>query len=178
MFFIESERLKMTPLTHEQLQLLHKGRHALEQVMGLTLSNWSVDEFYQKEIDDAMINFWLPKTLANSEKFIWYTDWEIILKSHNLSIGGMGFNGEPNKQGEAEVGYMIEEGHQGKGFATEALKLLSGWALQQKRVKSVIVHTYESNLASVRLLEKCGLAQYNRAEDGLLSFSLTNNAAI
>lgn len=89
MFFIESERLKMMPLTHVQLQLLHTGRHALEEALGLALSNWKVDELYQQEIDDAMINFWLPKTLANPDKFMWFTDWEIILKSRNLSIGGM-----------------------------------------------------------------------------------------
>lgn len=173
MFFIESERLKMMPLTHEQLQLLHTGRHALEKALGLTFSNWQLDEFYQKEIDDAMINFWLPKTLANPDKFIWYTDWEIILKSDKLSIGGMGFNGEPNGQGEAEIGYMIEEGHQGKGFATEALSLMSSWALQRRGVTSVVVHTYENNLPSVRILEKCGFVQFKRAEDGLLSFRLT-----
>jgi hypothetical protein len=89
MFFIEAERLKMQPLTHEQLQILHNnGRHALEKALGLRLSNWKVADFYQNEIDDAMINFWLPKTLANPDKFIWYTDWEIILKNENLSIGG------------------------------------------------------------------------------------------
>jgi RimJ/RimL family protein N-acetyltransferase len=173
MFFIESERLRMIPLTHEQLQLLHTGRHVLEEALGLTLSNWKVDEFYQKEIDDAMINFWLPKTLANPDKFIWYTDWEIVLKNGDLSIGGMGFAGKPNEQGEAEVGYMIEEGHQGKGFATEALQLISDWALRQEDVKSVIVHTYESNLPSVRILEKCDFSQFNKADDGLLSFRLT-----
>ena len=173
MFFIESERLKMQPLTHEHLQLLHTGRHNLEKALGLSLSNWKVDEFYQKEIDDAMVNFWLPKTLANPDKFTWYTDWEIILKGEKLAIGGMGFNGEPNEQGEAEIGYMIEGNHQGNGYATEALKLMSGWALGQAPVKSVIVHTYENNLPSVRILEKCGFSQFKRADDGLLSFRLT-----
>ncbi|MDO3640424.1 GNAT family N-acetyltransferase [Mucilaginibacter sp. L3T2-6] len=176
MFFIESERLKMQPLTHQQLQILHNsGRHALEESLGLTLSNWQVDEFYQKEIDDAMINFWLPKTLANPDQFIWYTDWEIILKAENLAIGGMGFNGEPNDLGEAEAGYMIEEGHQGKGYATEALKLMSHWALGKEGINSVIVHTYESNLPSVRILEKCCFKQFKRTDEGLLSFRLNND---
>jgi RimJ/RimL family protein N-acetyltransferase len=174
MFFIESKRLKMQPLTHQQLQILHNsGRHFLEKELGLKLSNWIVPEFYQKEIDDAMINFWLPKTLANPAKFLWYTDWEIVLKSENLSIGGMGFAGEPNEHGEAEIGYMIEGNHQNKGYATEALKLLSDWALGQNSVKSVIVHTFESNLPSVRILEKCEFNQFRRGEDGLLSFRFT-----
>jgi len=175
MFLIESERLRMIPLTHELLQLLHTGRAAMEQALGLAQSCWQVDEFYQKEIDDAMVNFWLPKTLANPDNFTWYTDWELVLKSTNTAIGGMGFNGEPNEQGEAEVGYMIEKGHQNKGFATEALQLLSSWALSQERVKSVVVHTYNHNLPSVRILEKSGFELFNTAEDGLLSFRLVNN---
>ena len=175
MFFIESERLRMIPLTHELLQLLQTGRATMEQSLGLTPSSWQVPEFYQKEIDDAMVNFWLPKTLANPDNFIWYTDWELVIKSTYSAIGGIGFNGEPNEKGEAEVGYMIEEGHQNKGFATEALKLMSGWALSQEQVKSVVVHTYNHNLPSVRILEKSGFEIFNTAEDGLLSFRLVNN---
>lgn len=173
MLFIESERLRLIPLTHQLLQLLRTSRAAMEQALGIAQSCWQVDEFYQQEIDDAMVNFWLPKTLDNPDKHVWYTDWEIILKSKNLAIGGMGFNGEPNDKGEAEVGYMIEGGHRNMGFATEALRLMSGWALKQESVRSVVVNTYDYNLPSVRILEKCGFKQFNKAGDGLLSFSLT-----
>ncbi len=174
MFFIESERLKMIPLTYEQLQLWHNsGRAAMENALGLNESNWQVDEFYQKEIDDAMVNFWLPKSLANPGEWIWYTDWEIVLKDQNISVGGMGFNGEPNEQGEAETGYMIANQYQNKGYATEALRLLSGWALAQSGVSAVMVHTYADNMPSVRLLQKSGFAEINRKEDNLLTFKLT-----
>ena len=176
MFFIESQRLRMIPLTHELLQLLHTGRATMEQALDLTPSSWQVPEFYQKEIDDAMVNFWLPKTLANPDNFIWYTDWELVLKSTNTAIGGMGFNGEPNEQGEAEVGYMIEEGHQNKGFATEALKLLSSWALSQERVKSVVVHTYRDNLPSQRILIKSGFEEVGTDEAQLMTFRLIRSS--
>jgi len=178
MFFIESERLRMIPLTHELLQLLHIGRAAMEQALGLTPSHWQVDEFYQKEIDDAMVNFWLPKTLANPNAFKWYTDWEIVLKSTNTAIGGMGFNGEPNEHSEAEVGYMIEKGHQNKGFATEALQLLINWAFTDNRVKSVIVHTYQDNLPSTRILVKCGFEEVKKDEEGLMTFQLIHPKSI
>jgi len=176
MFFIESERLKMIPLTHNLLQLMHTNRPAMEKELGLNISNWQVPGFYQKEIDDAMINFWLPKTLAHPDKFLWYTDWEIVLKSENISIGGMGFNGEPNEHGEAETGYMIEENHQGKGYATEGLQLLSNWAFAQPGVRSIIVHTYSDNLPSIRILEKCRFEQVKKDEDGLLTFELKKEA--
>ncbi len=173
MFFIESERLKLMPLTHQQLQLLNISRNNLEAALGLQLSNWQVDELYQKEIDDALINFWLPKTLANPDEFIWYTSWEIILKAENLSVGSIGFAGEPNEHGEVEIGYMIDEAQHSKGFASEALQSLSNWALQQERVMGVIVHTFANNLPSINILTKCGYRQFHQTDEGLLSFKLS-----
>jgi RimJ/RimL family protein N-acetyltransferase len=172
MFFIESERLKMPPLTHELLQLLHTNRRVMEVALGLNISAQQIDELYLKEIDDAMVNFWLPKTLANPKAYKWYTNWEIILKSTNTAIGGMGFNGEPNESGEAETGYMIDQQHHNKGYATEALQLLIKWAFTHDAVKVIIVHTYANNLPSVKILNKCGFEEIGKEGDGLVTFKL------
>ncbi|MCR8561749.1 GNAT family N-acetyltransferase [Mucilaginibacter sp. BJC16-A38] len=172
MFFIESERLRMIPLTRELLKLLHTNRNDMEQALGLNPSNPQISEFYKKEIDDAMINFWLPKTLANPKAYKWYTNWEIILKSTNTVVGGMGFSGDPNEEGEAETGYMINEQHQNKGYASEALQLLSGWAFMDKNVKAIIVHTYADNLPSRRILAKCGFKEVSTDAEGLMKFRL------
>jgi len=172
MFFIESGRLKMIPLTHQLLQLLHTGRPTMELSLGLNISNMQIDPFYKSEVDDAMINFWLPKTLEHPDAYMWYTSWEIILKSSNMSIGGMGFAGEPNELGEAETGYMIDQQHQNKGHATEALQLLTAWAFTQEKVKAIIVHTFEDNLPSRRILAKCGFDEVAKDEKGLMTFKL------
>ncbi|MEO3408245.1 GNAT family N-acetyltransferase [Mucilaginibacter sp. CAU 1740] len=171
MFFIESERLKMLPLTHHQLLLLKQNRETFELSIGLTPSAMNIDPFYMKEIDDAFDNFWLPNTLAYPDQYLWYTDWEIILKSTNTVIGGMGFAGYPNDQGKAEIGYMIDANQQNKGFATEALQLLSRWAFTHDFVKAIIVHTYADNLSSRRILEKCGFALVEDIE-GLLTYRI------
>ncbi len=174
MFFIQSEKLKIIPLSHNLLQLLSNNRASMELSMGLNISDPIIDPFYKKEMDDALINFWLPKTLENRSNYIWYTGWEIILKSENISVGGMGFNGEPNEFGEAEIGYLIYQQFQNKGFATEALRLLSNWALSQNNVKLVKVQTFEDNLPSKRILSKCGFQEVNRNNDGLLTYHLSN----
>jgi ribosomal-protein-alanine N-acetyltransferase len=171
MFFIESERLKLMPLTHEQLLLLRQDRALMEISMGLTPSFMLVEPFYYAEIIDALDNFWLPNTLANPEKYLWYTDWELLLKSANTSVGGMGFAGYPNENGEAEIGYMIDGNHHNKGFATEALQTLITWAFTHQFVKAIIVHTYADNLPSRRLLDKCGFEQEEDVE-GLLTYRL------
>jgi len=171
MFFIQSQRLKMIPLTHAQLLLLKQNRNLLELSLGLTPSAMLIDPLYIKEIDDAFDNFWLPNTLAFPDKYIWYTSWEILLKSTNTVIGGMGFAGYPNDLGEAEIGYMIDANQHNKGYATEALQLLSQWAFTHEFVNAIIVHTYADNLPSRRILEKCGFTLMNDVEC-LLTYSL------
>jgi ribosomal-protein-alanine N-acetyltransferase len=173
MFFIESERLKMIPLTHQLLQLSHTDRPAMERSLGLNISARQIDAFYINEMEDAMINFWLPKTLERPDAWKWYTNWEIILKSTSTSIGGMGFAGEPNENGEAETGYMIDKQHHNKGYATEALKLLTGWAFTHETVKAIIVHTFEDNLSSRKILVKNGFIEMGKNEDNLMTYKLS-----
>lgn len=171
MFFIQSQRLKMIPLTHAQLLLLKQNRKLLELSLGLTPSAMLIDPLYIKEIDDAFDSFWLPNTLAFPDKYLWYTGWEIVLKSTNTVIGGMGFAGYPNDAGEAEIGYMIDANQHNKGYATEALQLLTKWAFTHEFVKAIIVHTYADNLPSRRILEKCSFTLMNEVEC-LLTYSL------
>ena len=172
MFFIESERLKMIPLTNRLLQLLHSDRTKMELSLGLTISSMVIDPFYKNEVDDAMINFWLPKTQERPEPYMWYTNWEIILKSDNISIGGMGFAGEPNENGEVETGYMIDQQQHNKGYATEELQLLTQWALTHQKVKTIIVHTFDHNLPSRKILAKCGFYETGTDSEGLMTFKL------
>lgn len=171
MFFIESERLKLMPLTHQQLLLLRQDRALMEISIGLTPSFMLVEPLYYAEIIDALDNFWLPNTLAYPEKYHWYTDWELVLKSTNTSVGGMGFAGYPNDNGEAEIGYMIDGNHHNKGFATEALQTMITWAFTHQFVIAIIVHTYADNLPSRRLLDKCGFEQVEDVET-LLTYRL------
>lgn len=169
MFFIQSQRLKMIPLTHAQLVLLKQNRKLLELSLGLTPSAMLIDPLYIKEIDDAFDSFWLPNTLAYPDKYLWYTGWEIVLKSANTVIGGMGFAGYPNPNGEVEIGYMIDANQQNKGFATEALQLLSQWAFTHEFVQAILVHTYADNLPSRRILDKCSFALIDNTA-GLLTY--------
>lgn len=171
MFFIESERLKLMPLTHQQLLLLRQDRALMEISIGLTPSFMLVEPLYYAEIIDALDNFWLPNTLAYPEKYLWYTDWELVLKSTNTSVGGMGFAGYPNDNGEAEIGYMIDGNHHNKGFATEALQTMINWAFTHQFVNAIIVHTYADNLPSRRLLDKCEFEQVEDVET-LLTYRL------
>ena len=96
MFFIESRRLRLIPLTHNLLKICKNSRSEMEKAMGLNKSSMQIDALYQNEVTDAIDNFWLPQTLANPDLYQWYTSWEIVRTDTNTSIGGIGFIGYPN----------------------------------------------------------------------------------
>lgn len=56
----------------------------------------------------------------------------------------------------ATLGYFVDEAHNGKGFATEAISLVVGLAFSEIRLHRVQAGVMPRNPASVRALEKAG----------------------
>lgn len=156
MFHIDSDRLKLIPLQHDQLLLLKHSRYELEQQMGLNPSAMVIDAYYQTESEEALCNFWLPYTKTYPDLYHWYTNWQIILKDINTSIGGISLGGYPNDYGGTTIGYLIDEKHQGNGYATEALIRLTQWAFQFSILTSIHADTLTTNFASQQVLQKAG----------------------
>lgn len=169
MFFIESKRLKLIPLTHQLLRLCQVSRPAMEQSLGINISAMQVDPSYKIELDDALINFWLPNTKAHPKRYQWYTNWEIVDKAANMAIGGIGFTGHANESGIVEIGYMIGRQQQRNGYATEAIRAMVDWAFQDEVVEAVIAKTAPGNFPSQKVLLKNGFVQIAGTEE-LLAF--------
>jgi RimJ/RimL family protein N-acetyltransferase len=86
----------------------------------------------------------------------------------------------------AEVGYGVRGDARGRGYATEALTAVAGWALSGGGLQRVSLSAVTGNIASVRVAEKAGFRRegtLRRAalEDGALHdlavFSLLNDQA-
>ncbi len=156
MFFIETERLQLIPLTHDLLMLCQQDRAAMETQLGLNTSDMRIDPLYVTELDDALAHFWIPMTAANPDRYQWYTNWEIVLKEERLAIGGIGFIGYPDENGQTETGFMLDKNFHSKGYAKEALTGITNWAFSHEEVKTIIAKTMEDNLPSRTLLERAG----------------------
>ena len=57
-----------------------------------------------------------------------------------------------------EVGYHIAKAHTGKGYATEALGAFLPFIVDKLNISSIDGIVLEENIASHRVLEKCGFA--------------------
>jgi RimJ/RimL family protein N-acetyltransferase len=73
-------------------------------------------------------------------------------------VGSVVFHGGP-EDGVVEVAYGVERDAQGKGYATEGVRVQVAWALTQHGVSLVKATTFPIHRASRRVLEKCGFHQ-------------------
>jgi ribosomal-protein-alanine N-acetyltransferase len=80
----------------------------------------------------------------------------IKLKATNQLIGSCGL---VNEEGKIQFGYVFGPVHWGRGYATEATQAMLAQLKNQPGVFRVNTFVDKDNLASVRVIEKCGLIE-------------------
>jgi RimJ/RimL family protein N-acetyltransferase len=70
-------------------------------------------------------------------------------------IGQIGINGGPLFP-EHEIGWMLYDGFEGKGYAFEAASLMRDWAFEMLRLETLVSYIHPENAASCRLAERLG----------------------
>ena len=86
-----------------------------------------------------------------------FTTYQIVRQLDGAVIGDCGFHGIPDDGEMVEIGYSIAASARGRGYATEAVEALIGFALLQRGVRRVRAETTRANPASRRVLEKAGM---------------------
>jgi RimJ/RimL family protein N-acetyltransferase len=82
------------------------------------------------------------------------------------------------RAGEAEVSYYVRPGGQGKGYATEAVGLLVGYAVDGLNANSVVGRIRADNEASRRVLEKVGFIHEGTRREGVYTAGSHHDVAI
>jgi RimJ/RimL family protein N-acetyltransferase len=95
--------------------------------------------------------------------------WVLIEPETGLAVGGAGFHGPPSADGSVEIGYGVAADCQGRGLATTAVLALIDIAAAHG-ASSLVAATDVDNLASSRVLEKCGFTR-GEAADGEIRWS-------
>lgn len=82
--------------------------------------------------------------------------WTINLASPNQLIGMIEARIDMHR---VEIGLVLAQSAWGFGFGTEALQLVTAWALNQPTIRCVWAYADVDNPASIRALEKAGLSR-------------------
>jgi ribosomal-protein-alanine N-acetyltransferase len=150
---IETERLMLAPFGVEAMEaLIARDVEGLEEVTGTVFprpleapsGNEDALPFFRDRLreEPAIAPWWMRV---------------VVRRETREAVGTAGFVGEPDEAGTVTVGYAIYPAFRGRGYATEAVRGLVGWALAQPRVEKVQATIAPENTPSRRVAAKAGL---------------------
>jgi predicted acetyltransferase len=160
----EKVSLILKPLTYNQLIKYIRADNSLEHELGLS----PVQRNIPAELKEALEKNILPGVADTSKNYLFYTLWTIISKKENKLVGDICFYGEPDTNGEVEIGYGTYNNFQGKGYMTEAVKGIISWVRMQPGIIKIRASTDKDNIASWRVLEKNGFIKVAEKDDLLV----------
>lgn len=142
---ILTARLKMTQIADKDWELF-EFLHRDPAVIGLCF-----DEPTRSEIRERFESR-LPLWSAASNNWLCLTITEL---NTGANVGVTGFQ---LVDGVAEVGYLILPQYHGLGIATESLKALVNWAVNDRAIEVFSAVVTEGNVASEKVLSKSGFS--------------------
>lgn len=144
--FLRTERLFLRPAWLEDAPELARAIAHEPVVRMLARAPWPYREEHARDWIAAPRDPWLPDLLIT------------VPEEGGRIVGSCGLHA---RDGEIEVGYWIEPGHWGRGFATEALRGVVSLARLAGHRRLVSRHATD-NPASGRVLRKAGFRPTGR----------------
>lgn len=157
---IETKRLILQPLTYDQLVKYIKCDNSLEKELNLNEDSRTISA----ELKEAFEQTILPNVADTNKNYLYSTLWTAISKDANKMVGDICIVGEPNSDGEIEIGYGTYVEFQKQGFMTEAVGGLITWAKYQPKVFSIIASTEKENTGSFTVLLKNNFLKIGETE--------------
>ncbi|BAZ26466.1 putative acetyltransferase [Kalymmatonema gypsitolerans NIES-4073] len=152
MFTLETERLRLRPLTIKDAKELH-------QLLDVDPEVWRFDPGYARSFEERVEC--IKKRLAQYSIY-GFGCFAIERKEDGQLIGQGGLsphqfeNNDGSITDEFEVMYALGKDYWGQGYATEAAAAWVRYAFEILKLKRLVVCPAKANIASVRVLEKLG----------------------
>ena len=151
MIRLETERLALIALTLQQMRWQRDSFARLEQALGLAVSGQGLEDELRPIVSQAIGHMRRRPHYAR-----WHCQWVGVLKEERRIIGSLAFKGAPDRDNAVEIGYGFDPFYHNRGLATEAVAAMVQWALSEDGVETVIAETANTNVASMRVLQKVG----------------------
>ena len=148
---VKSQRLNLVAATPELIEKDIKSRDLLSEALGVSIpKSWPPDLYGPRAMQFA-----LAQLGDRSEKG--WSFWYLLTNDNPAELVGIcGFKGRPDALGTVEIGYSILADYQRRGFASEAVAALVGWAFSQHNVIEVCAETLPHLVQSIGVLKKNG----------------------
>ncbi|MFK7912101.1 MAG: GNAT family N-acetyltransferase [Akkermansiaceae bacterium] len=90
---------------------------------------------------------------------------ELVLVYHDKIIGRLGFHAIDERNRSTSIGYWLDEGHQGKGLMTMAVKSVLDYAFGTLNLNRIVIQAAVKNKASRAIPERLGFQQEGIARE-------------
>jgi RimJ/RimL family protein N-acetyltransferase len=86
-----------------------------------------------------------------------YSQLHLVIEIEGQAVGGIGVSPQQDiLRYNAELGYWLSEDYWGLGIMTKAIEEIVNLAFEKFEINRIFVTPFETNIASQRILEKCG----------------------
>lgn len=154
---IRTERLDLLPFTFKQVEAVLNGNNELEQLINSKVPKEWPSPAYM-EILEAR-----KEKLAHTPEDSQWSRLVVDREARQL-VGQISCKGGPDENGVVEISYGIAESFRNKGYATEMAKGIVAWLKRKELAAKITANCSETNLASIKVLEKSGFKQVRAAE--------------
>ena len=168
-FFLETKRLILKPTEQADFENLLALR-----------SDPDVMKYAEKGVQtEEDIQKFLEITIPYQKKY-GYDLCSVFEKSSGdfVGQGGLFRTANTDDPSDIEIGFSLHKKYWGKGYATELVKALIQWGFKYLPVKKLVAFTEPENVASNRVLQKCGMINVGIANDGLAKYEIYKNDSI
>ena len=95
------------------------------------------------------------------------------------AVGGIGIIKQSDVfRKNAEIGYWLGEKYWNKGIATKSLKAMIEYSFTEYDIIRLFAYVFESNIASIRVLKKCGFIEEARLKQAVIKNNITQDCFI
>lgn len=155
---VRTPRLDLIAATSQHLDAELLGRTALEQLLQARVpAGWPPGEYDRHAVESfrARLDSGGPSLVG---WLTWYAVTRTLSGRRDTLVGAAGFLGPPTR-GAVEIGYSVVPEARGHGYATEIVGALVAYGFKRPDVTDIIAHTSDENVASTRVLSRCGFSR-------------------
>ncbi len=158
----------------------------------ITLRNWQEKDIKslarnannKKIWDNLRDQFPYPYTELAAKQWIVIANQDrplsnFAIEYKGIAVGGIGIIKQTDIfRKSAEIGYWLGEKYWNKGIASKAVKAMIKYSFENFDIIRLYAHVFENNIASIRVLEKCGFHEEARLNNAVIKNNIIQDCLI